>query len=733
MSANLEELVIRHTRRVPVPSATPGASTPGRRIGSPGVAARQFDAVLMSAGFKLSRDLLTRLSELSEGEVVDLAVRVLPVVRRLAGDHVRHNAYFRDFPNNVPDTLGFWLSCVRQAFPDPVDAWRAESRVEHGVQNLLDLPAYGRYQHTYEELLEAHDELIESAGDRVTVLHLGRSLDEEVTGLYLALAGSDTPLAEADLDDLRVLAERCADGPQPERIPVRENRALINQVRLTTGAGLLLDTVTDVLRLACALSDGDVTLVEPSRFVSFPRPVRRALLAGLDGVVRAAPAKLGDVAAHREEWKRLGERLHPHEHGKRWPHAADVFAVARGEKRAPSFASRVEARLAADDVVGAATLLRSAPGLLFRSLDRLLRLDPSPAVQDAVLEAAASVADQVSGRVLLSVREHLLNRGGSRGRTRVFANRLSRGRTAADTRPPLPKGVIAGLAAFLDTEVQRRLPDVGHLLVDPAVLDVALPLSGKATADGLGTLPRGSVSPVDGETLRFFVHWRERRISTDFDLSALLLDADYLNPVWLSYTSLRTVGGEHSGDVTEAPDGASEFIDLRLGRIRARAIIPQVNVYSGEGFEEVAESFFGFMLRDAEQKGRPFEPRTVRMKSGLRGPGRVALPLAFLRGDDGRWRAKWLHLYLKGRPSFNRVEGNRLTTTELVRGLAERRFLTVRHLTDLLTPGPASVTFWDGKRLPGHPVTFVGLERPDGLHEKSTVFTPGNLRDLIPA
>ncbi|WP_285695201.1 hypothetical protein [Actinomadura sp. NBRC 104412] len=730
MSANLEELVIRHTRRVPVPSVTPD---PGRRIGSPGVAARRFDAVLMSAGFKLSRDLLSRLSGLPEQTVVDLAVRVLPVVRRLAGDHVRHNAYFRDFPNNVPDTLGFWLSCVREAFPDPVEAWGAESRVEHGVQNLLDLPGYGRYRHTYEELLDAHDELIESAGDRVTVLHPGGSLDEEVTGLYLALAGSVTPLTGAHAEDLRVLAERCADGPQPERIPVRENRALINQARLHTGAGLLLDTVTDVLRLACALSDGDVSLAGPSRFVSFPRPVRRALLAGLDDVVRAAPAKLGDVAAHREEWKRLGERLHPHEYGTRWPHAAGVFAVARGERRAPSFASRVEALLAAGDVAGAATLLRSAPGLLFRSLDRLLRLAPSAAVQDAVLEAAASVADQVSGRVLLSVREHLLNRGGSRGRTRVFVNRLSRGRTTADTRPPLGKGVITGLSAFLDTEVQRRLPEVGHLLVDPAVLDVALPLSGGAAADGLGTLPRGSVSPVDGELLRLFVHWRERRIPTDVDLSALLLDAGHLNPRRLSYTSLSIPGGAHSGDLTAAPDGASEFIDLRLGEIEADVIIPQVRIRSGEGFEEVAESFFGFMLRDAEQKGRPFEPRTVRMKSDLRGPGRVALPLAFLRGEDGGWRAKWLHLYLKGRPSFDRGEGDRLTMPDLVRRLADRRFLTVRHLIDLLAPGAASVTFWDGTRLPGHPVTFVGLARPDGLHEKSTVVTTGNLRDLIPA
>jgi len=66
--------------------------------------------------------------------------------------------------------------------------------------------------------------------------------------------------------------------------------------------------------------------------------------------------------------------------------------------------------------------------------------------------------------------------------------------------------------------------------------------------------------------------------------------------------------------------------------------------------------------------GQPFEPRTVRTKSDLRGSGRVVLPLAFMRGDDGRWRAKWMHLYLGGYPRFNRPEGNHVSAALLMRG-----------------------------------------------------------------
>lgn len=724
MVHRFEPLVIRHTHRLPAPCGPAGQG---------GVAARQFDAALMAVGFKLSADLLGHLSALDEGTVVDTAVRTLDTVRAMVGDHVQHNAYFIDFPANVPDTFDFWARCINEALADDASRESTLTQLSTGVLDLLTLPSYGTYQHTYTEMLAAHDELLAAAGDRLTVLHLGGTPDDEVTALYLALAGSVTPLGEEALLDLAALAGHCVDGPQPEEIPVRENRAVVNRARLEAGAGLLLDTVTDVLRLACALSDGDVTLVEPTRFRSPSRPVRRALLAGLDAVVAASPAKLADVGAHREAFKRLGERLHAREYAARWPHAADVFAVARGEKVARSFDSRAAELLGAGDATGAARLLESAPGKLFRSLDHLLRACDTQDEREVVVAAAERVAPQVSGRVLLSVREHLYNRAREGGARRVFVNSRGRAWVSDDNRPPVPTAERERLIAALDAEIRSRLPDPGHLLIDPDVLDVALPLSGKATAAGLGVLPRGSLSPVDGELLRFFVHWKQTSRSTDFDLSALMLDASYETVAWLSYTALTELEGEHSGDITDATHGASEFINLRLGAVRGTFIVPQVNIFSGEGFEEVEESFFGFMLREAEQQGRPFEARTVRMKSELRGTGRVALPLVFVRGEDGRWHAKWLHLYLTGTPNSNRVEGNRVSVATLLRGIVERDHLTVRYLTALMADGATPTALWDGVSVPDGPVTYIGLERPEGLHPDSRILTPENLRDLIPA
>lgn len=701
---NLESLVI--ARRLRVPIGAPAGSEPGWGE----VAARQLDAALLSVGFKCSAALLERLSGLRGETVVDLGVRILAAVRGLVGDHVQHNAYFIDFPANVPDTLEFWAGLLREALLDPV----AAVRLQPPTLDLLTLPGYGRYQHTYADLLAAHAELIPLAGDRVTMLELGGSLESETRELYFSLAGSEVPPAAEDLAALRLLASSCAD--QPERIPVRENRAVVNEVRLAAGRPLLVDTVTDVLRLACGCSGGDVTLAVPTRFRSLRRAERRALLQALDAV--ASPAKLGDVPRHREQWKRLGERLHPHEYPQ-FPRAARVFEVARGARRAAGFDSRVEAALAAGRTADAIELLENAPGALLRRLDHLLRTGLSAT---AVLDGAERAVAGASGRVLLSLREHLQNRL-TPAAGRVFTNRYGRAWAAPDSRAPLETEVLSRALAILDEEITRRLPDPGELIVDPGVLDVALPLSGKATAPGLGMLPRGSLSAVDGELLRFFVHWRQTERRTDYDLSALMLDAAYENPTHISWTNHTNGFAAYSGDLTEAPGGASEFIDIRLADATQPIVIPQVHIFAGEGFDEAAEAFFGYMTRDAEQEGRPFEPRTVRMKSDLRGSGRIALPLVFLRGDDGGWRVKWLQLYLKGHPGFNQVEGNRVTVSLLARSIVERDYLRVRYLADLLRTKSSSA---------GH-TTYIGLEAPAGLPSGSRVYTPGTLHGLIPA
>lgn len=719
--------IIARTLRVP---AVDGPTGDGAGL------ARQLDAVLVRTGFKASRALLEHMGALEPGAAMDLAVTVLGAVRELVGDHVQHNAYFINFPDDVPDTVDFWVSCLRQALISRVGAEGgvlSEAELIEALPglNLLALPTYGTYQHTYAELVAAHDELIPSIKDRVTVVHLGKPLADEVRDLYLSLAEQTTPLGEADLQLLSDLAQACLQGPQPTSIPIRENRAVINAVRLDTGTELVaIDTVTDVLRVACQFSGGDVSLSTPTKLRSLRTSQRRVLMRALEQVIAGNPAKLGDVGRHAEQWKRLGEGLRPSDFPS-LTHARDMFAVARGDKTALSLAGRVEEVFAGGDVVRAAQLLAAAPGMLLRQVDRLLRTAEPGQVED-VLKTVASVADQVSGRVLLSVREHLANRAVPDA-ARVFTNQAKRSWVAIDTRPPLDAAVIGQATALLDDEIAHRLPTSEQLVVvDPDVRSVALPLSGKANGDGFGVLPRGSVSRIDGELLRFFCYWRQAAERTDYDLSLLLLDDAFGFQGQVSWTSYRDDQVYYSGDITSAADGATEFIDVPLGATSATYLVPQVNVYSGESFADAAESMFGFMTRELAQRGMPFEPATVQMRSQMRGSGNVALPMMFIRGEDGTWSAKWMHLYQRGTGWGNRVEANRMSTALLAQSIVRREYLPVSYLVDMLVAkGRGYVEYASDLEFDG-PVTFIGLRAPDGLPEGSTVITLDTLPQLIP-
>jgi hypothetical protein len=133
----LEKLIIQKTLRVPASTGEAGDGTP---------VARQLDAALLDVGFSASRALLEHVGGLATGPAMDLASTVVSSVRELVGDHVRHNAYFIGFPDDVPDTVEFWAERLRAAV---LTGSGAQPRFGIAGIDLLTLPGYGTYQHTY--------------------------------------------------------------------------------------------------------------------------------------------------------------------------------------------------------------------------------------------------------------------------------------------------------------------------------------------------------------------------------------------------------------------------------------------------------------------------------------------------------------------------------------------------------------------------------------------------------
>jgi RING finger family protein len=472
----------------------------------------------------------------------------------------------------------------------------------------------------------------------------------------------------------------------PVPVPGRETRALVLAWWLARpGTGSMarhaldgqLDSATDVLRLLVACAGGDPGLVRAPRFGPVPRPLRRALLAALD---RLDPGTaIEDLRRHRLLWIHAAERLHPFEAATAYPNAAVAFAALRGSELRPDrlgrlvrlaaeragltvrgttirhlgFSGRVEAALTAGDASAAVRLLRHRPGELIRRLDQLLRVPlGSPAVLASVPDAAAAV----SPAVLLAALGALRGRSTSRP-SRVFFPKggHARAHVVAETRPPLPAALVAGVTGQLTAEVLARcagLPPVRLAVVDQALETIIAPFTQRTASRTLHTLPRGSVVRVpDGHWLRLFLHWLERDRRADLDLSAAFFDPAWTHLGTCDYTSLRWGGSGrrpaavHSGDLTNAPPplGATEFLDLDLAALRAagaRHVVTVVFSYNNIPFDDLAEAYAGVMAREGDPAaGQIFDPGTVEQRFDLAGQARASVPFVL---DLATSKLRWL-------------------------------------------------------------------------------------------
>lgn len=635
----------------------------------------KIDNALMSAGFKLSHNLFVYLKSLNETDALQAGMTLIGSLDKLVGNHIKHNTYFKKFPNEIPDTLLFWFSQIIQLF-------------------LTGDHTYGNYQHSYEDMLGCHASFNDKFGTNYKVIHLGESLNVELVRLYQDLAGSRIPLSPDDRALLSLLVAGNHIDTKVD-IPIRENRAIINLSLIREKKPLNIDTLTDVLRLAVALSNGDITLEKNTKIVSLSKYIRKTLLYYIDQIIKKDVSKVEDIFLYQEAWKRLGEKLHPHEYV--YENAKYTFCVVRGDIKYNRWAGKVQSNLLYGDYHSAITLLSEKPGYLFRNIDRIAR-NCSDKEFNELINAMSKTGNKVSTRVLLSLREFMMNRHTSP--YRVFVNYKGKAHVENNDLGHISGVKINRICSIIDCLIVDKLPK-NDLILDLRLKEfssVSLPISEKNKSEGFDVLPRGSTITVgkDRKVIRFFVYWKQKNIRTDYDLSCVFYNKIFKPTSQVSWTNLRSGFSYHSGDLTDGRNGASEFIDIKLDEMPDDIyyFIPTVNIYNGEQFSETEECFFGYMERDLKEFGKPFEAKTVKTKFSMRGKGKICLPLAFHKdGDEAT--VKWMDLYMKGYEYYNKVEKNCLSTATVAQGIVDRQYLTLDYLLNLYKLAGVNIQYTD--------------------------------------
>jgi hypothetical protein len=639
-------ITLRHRRTLFVPPGTDGVPIP--------IVATALKN-LEGLGFTLSPALLARVQTLSVTAFLHLYDELLPVLRQLVGANVAYRPFYPNFPAQVMDAPAGEL--YLNALLHYLTLWRP------------DMP-----QHERPPLLERTD---------LTVIDLSEADDLRQIGRQL-LAANASLSAQDRADVVWLLTAYCdrLDTLLPATIPQKETIALVASTLITLvpdpadWLARYVATATDVLRVAVALSGGDVSLAAPTKFRSFARPERRLLL----GLLESCGNRAEDMQRYREPWKRLGERLHPGEYAQRFPQSAHAFDDLRSGRPVVTLRSRVEAAVRAGDVAAAVDLLVTRPGELARRLDHLLRCTTDPA---PITRAFAQSAAQVATPVLLQALAHFRHRPAPPAlRTFFPKGNVAKLQAVPNTLPPLAPTTCEAIAAICTRALIARfgaLPPLGRVYLDERLRGYLVPFSQRSASKALRTIVRGSRLPIGaGSTIRFFLWWKEGLVDStptgrvDIDLSAVLYDATWGYKEHISYTNLRSARyrAAHSGDVVSAPDGACEFIDLDIDSVLAyggRYVVMAINAYTSHTFADLPECFAGWMLRQAPRSGEIFEPRTVQDRIDLAAASRIGIPVILDLVDR---QVIWTDLALRKHPVWhNAVEVNQRGMTVLGRAM----------------------------------------------------------------
>lgn len=504
---------------------------------------------LEALGFTFSQPLIEACQTLSLEQLTGLYQELIVDLRRAKGAHQHHKPMYPNFPSQVMEMPA----------------------AELYINAIVHYLTRGRY------LPETERKERLPLLDVVELQVIEPGAQEEFERLFTQVAAANTSLSEQDKGDLTWFVQTYGSGIErllPDAIPQKENMAFVASllIRHTDNAAAFIEkfcrTATDILRLAAAMSGGDVSLAAATKFRSFTRAERSLLL----DLLNRKSATIEDMLRWKKRWIRLGERLHPGEYAKKYPHAAEAFQILRNDVPVSTFNSQLEQSLAASNIAASVAQLSTRPGDYARRLDHLLRLDTN--TPDAIVEAFGGVAAQVSTPVLLQVRQHFLRRNAP-SPIRVFFPKGNIGKAYAmpNTLPELSQGVCSSVVQACEAALLERfraLPTLGKVYIDPELANFPVPFASRSASKAFRTLARGSKLPLPAhcQTLRFFVWWKNGNSSTDIDLSATLFAPDFSYVDTVSYYNLKSFGGHHSGDIVDAPEGASEFIDITLEKAR---------------------------------------------------------------------------------------------------------------------------------------------------------------------
>lgn len=595
---------------------------------------------LENYGYTLDKELIKLLKYLDKEIIIDLYKKIISYIK------IEENMtpMYPNFPKQVMEM----------------------DEIELYINAIIHYLTLGKYIPQTKK--EERFPLIEKTD--LTPISLGS--EKDFLKIFVNLLSSKTPLSSYDKKDIKEILSKYENIENiiPDEIPMKETLLfVINELfdlDKTNNLNKLCKTTTDVLRLAVAMSDGDISLSQNTKFRNFTRKERRMLLS----MIENCSNKEENMLKYSEQWKRLGEKLHPSDFKNKYEKTNRAFEIIRNGEKIKTFNSQIETAIKDKDLDKILYLLDKRPGEFARRLNQILTLFPSI----KVIFSFGAVADKVPTPILLNIKESFKHRNDNKIRVFFPKGNVSKAYGLEEDRKPLEENLCNLITDVIDNVLIQRFKEketLGKVFIDGELKQYAVPLNLRNNSKGKRLIARGSKLKIkeEGNFIRAYVHWlninntnEEERV--DLDLSAAFYKEDFSKMETVAFYNLRAskLGSYHSGDLTDAPKesgGATEYIDINIKKALSegyRYVAIMVNSYTRQKFSEI-ESFMGYMVREDGANGEIFEPKTVANQIDLDSPSIQILPMVI---DLKEKVVIWADMTVKSLPYCrNNVENNK--------------------------------------------------------------------------
>ncbi|MHB9313639.1 hypothetical protein ACW0TP_02385 [Fusobacterium polymorphum] len=557
-------------------------------------------------GYIFSKELAIAISKEERNVIIDKLKAVIKVIEDFKSDK-NYTVFYKNFPDEVINM----------------------SEVDLYINQIL---------HYWIGYLPSSNENIIKEDVEPSKLVKSRELnlidDEMIEKLFIDLLSSNVTLSEQYLDDVCVLTNNKSIKELEkymEYIQMKETLTTVSSYILKKEGVLIgnFKTATDILRLIAKIS-GDELNNKHIHFAYFSRTELSQLMTKLENLQNPMP----DIKRYSKPWhtffKLYAKKINFHKYPK-VRNAVDMlfgdisYMTDRGKineeiKRLPIMSEEELDNFVKEYIVFYGDYIREILSLLNKAKENQY---------EELLLGLENCVDKVNTRILFQLYDRIINLKAKDKTIPRLVNskgKWRRLRESISLSDELLNRVLQIVEDGIKTQLKEK-ENLGKVFIDEDYKNIMLTTSEKDSNVSLRPMTRGSRIKFNpkAEVLRFFVAWKNldektlKELNTayskldektlkeltpmysrvDVDLSALTFNENLEFNDVVAYYNQKKSGFAFSGDITNAPEGALEYIDVfdleRLKKKGNRYILMQIRSYNGYTFEEINSVYAGVM------------------------------------------------------------------------------------------------------------------------------------------